>query len=103
MSNLTRKDFLKLLNTVLTITGLAVIATPVGATPEILAHFDKSLLTASNRAESICEIIRYFTSRARSYTKNDTREKAADLYNWDRIIADLTLELREGNRNAPRV
>ena len=31
MSNLTRKDFLKLLNTFLTITGLAVIATPIVA------------------------------------------------------------------------
>ena len=31
MSNLTRKDFLKLLTTVMTITGLAVIATPVVA------------------------------------------------------------------------
>jgi glycosyltransferase involved in cell wall biosynthesis len=74
--------------------GTPVVATPVGASPEILAHLEASLLSESASAEALAEVM----GRALSFaTTQDFRERCRDYaerrYNWEFHIDGLEGEL----------
>ena len=69
--------------------GLPVVATPVGATPEILGRFDPRFLAGGAGAEALAGGIRRGLAIARqegSALSSRCRDFAAQNYDWERIV-----------------
>lgn len=75
--------------------GTPVIATPVGALPEVLSRVDRSLIAAGTDAPSLAHALRRFIRIAREEPgrydalSRKGRQVVKDLYTWDRHCADL--------------
>jgi len=71
--------------------GLPVVATPVGGTPEILAPLDASLLTPGTAPADIAFTLEKFLARRTEWP--DMRRRAAEHarrhYSWDRAVDDV--------------
>lgn len=72
--------------------GLPVVGTPAGATPEILGKLDSKLITKSTKADDLAHGINSFLDRS-DEDKKQISLSARDLvmreYSWDRAIDEL--------------
>lgn len=78
--------------------GLPVVGTPVGATPEILKKIDSSLITKSEKADGIAEGIMNFLNRPegeRSLLGQKCREAAEREYDWEEATGELEEILKQ--------
>ena len=66
--------------------GTPVIATPVGASPELLRPLDPGLVAASASAEALAGAIEEALSACGSEFRMRCREYAVSRYAWDRVI-----------------
>ena len=68
--------------------GTPVVATPVGATPEILEQLDKDLIGAGTSSQAIASGIRRFLERSAS-TRAELAQRGRELcerrYGWERV------------------
>lgn len=84
--------------------GLPVLGTPVGATPEILSRIDKDLLLPGIAPSDLAEgIIRFLEhGNAVKYPPNKLRSFVLANYTWDKIVSQTELvyeEVLERNRS----
>jgi glycosyltransferase involved in cell wall biosynthesis len=81
--------------------GVPVVGTPIGAIPEVLSDFDKSLLTEDSDAKSlafkILEFMNYSEERKKILREN-CRKWAVENYNW-RLNFELFFETLTQNIN----
>jgi glycosyltransferase involved in cell wall biosynthesis len=78
--------------------GLPVVGTPVGATPEILNKISPRLLTKGEKAEDIAQGLIGFLSlpqEERELLGKKCRRLAETDYNWDKAIDNLELVLKQ--------
>lgn len=62
--------------------GTPVLATPVGALPEIIRNFSKDWISKTNSPESIAEIMRNFIAgNLKELTSEEIRDRAVEYYN----------------------
>jgi glycosyltransferase involved in cell wall biosynthesis len=66
--------------------GTPVVATPVGASPELLAPLEPRLVAANAGAEAIAEAIKQALSIGGSELRARCREYAVRWYAWDTVI-----------------
>lgn len=72
--------------------GLPVLGTPAGATPEVLSDLDLTLIAKSTSAEDIAAGIRTYLARPeaqRAALGKKARELAVAKYNWERATDSL--------------
>lgn len=77
--------------------GLPVVGTPVGATPEILSQLDERLILKGTAAEDITEGILWYFEKGEHIPDLRGRARALVLerYTWDAAAADLEAALRD--------
>ncbi len=76
--------------------GLPVLGTPVGATPELLARVDRRLILEGSEPDAIASgIVRYFTSVRGQVSSPRLRELALTRYTWDMVV-ERTRDAYEG-------
>ena len=76
--------------------GLPVVGTPAGATPEVLGKLDTKLITSGTGAEDIARGILEFFSRSeeeRMSLKKRSREVAEKYYSWSEAVGALEMVL----------
>jgi glycosyltransferase involved in cell wall biosynthesis len=79
--------------------GRPVLATPVGAIPEIIRKIEPSWLTASPKAEDIAALIRrYLMGRLPEHTPTQLHDLVHRDYNRERILSDF-IEATLGRNN----
>jgi glycosyltransferase involved in cell wall biosynthesis len=66
--------------------GTPVVATPVGASPELLRPLDPRLVADNSSGEAIAAAIKQALSRGGSDFRARCREYAASRYAWDRVM-----------------
>jgi glycosyltransferase involved in cell wall biosynthesis len=66
--------------------GTPVVATPVGASPELLGPLDPRLVAANTGAEEIAEAIKQALSMGGSDLRARCREYAVSRYAWDTVM-----------------
>ena len=82
--------------------GTPVVATPVGATPEILEPLDGRLLAADNSPTALAEALTAtMPLAADAGFRRRCREHAERLYSWERHIVGLECALEFGPAAAP--
>ncbi len=71
--------------------GCPAVATPVGASPEILGPFDPALLSRDVGPAAIKDVIQNFLARRPEWPALRARAAryARERYSWDRVVADL--------------
>jgi glycosyltransferase involved in cell wall biosynthesis len=70
--------------------GRPVLATPVGAIPEIIRKFDSSWLARSAEAEDIADLLRqYLTGMLPEHVPEQLHEKIHHDYNRERVLGEL--------------
>ncbi len=68
--------------------GLPVVGTPVGATPELLSQIDERLILRDTSAGAIAEgIVRYFTDVQKELAPRSLRELVLSTYTWATVVA----------------
>lgn len=74
--------------------GRPVLATPVGAIPEVMANFEPEWLASSAREEAIADLICGFLSGKRpSHAPSELRAKANEFYSSERRLSELVSTL----------
>jgi len=77
--------------------GLSVIGTPVGATPELLAQVDRRLVLDGTEPWAIATgITRYFSQVQGAVTPRVLRDRAASRYTWE-VAVDKTEAVYRGS------
>jgi glycosyltransferase involved in cell wall biosynthesis len=78
--------------------GTPVVATPVGASPELLRPLDPRLVAANASSEAIAAAIKQVLSRGADQLRARCREYATSRYAWDRVMPgwERALEMAGG-------
>lgn len=69
--------------------NLPVIATPVGANPEVAGSICPSLLTRGKRPKDIFEKMIHYIENKSKYDNTDYVTAAMNYYSWDKIIQEI--------------
>jgi glycosyltransferase involved in cell wall biosynthesis len=85
--------------------GLPVVGTPTGATPELLAQVDERLILQGTSPDAIAAgIVRYFTQVKGCIAPGTLRELVLSRYTWETVVAQteaVYARLLHGTSTAP--
>lgn len=81
--------------------GLPVVGTPIGATPELLAQVDKRLVLRDTSPDAIATgIVRYFAEIASHLAPETLGELVLAKYTWDMVVTQTEIVYEQAVREA---